>query len=128
MGTIFGHEFTGIVEEVGGNMQNPKPDDHVLVPSNIFCGTGCFCPRELHSNCHDVNPEATAVGGVYGCSHAAGGYDGGQAQYLRVPFTDIGPTKVPGKARAQVAWRALRRGRPGRHRPGGVVVATLLIG
>jgi threonine dehydrogenase-like Zn-dependent dehydrogenase len=95
VGTIFGHEFTGIVEEVGSNVQNLKPGDHVLVPFNIFCGTCYFCQRELYSNCHNVNPEATAVGGVYGYSHTAGGYDGGQAQYVRVPFADIGPTKIP---------------------------------
>ena len=95
VGSIFGHEFTGIVEEVGGEVRNLKAGDHVLVPFNIFCGTCYFCQRELYSNCHNTNPEATAVGGIYGYSHTAGGYDGGQAEYVRVPFADIAPTKIP---------------------------------
>ena len=95
VGSIFGHEFTGIVEEVGADVQHLKPGDHVLVPFNIFCGTCYFCQRELYGNCHNVNPQATAVGGAYGYSHTAGGYDGGQAQYVRVPFADIGPTRIP---------------------------------
>jgi len=54
-----------------------------------------FCARGLYSNCHNVNPNATAVGGIYGYSHTTGGYDGGQAEYVRVPFADVGPTIVP---------------------------------
>ena len=95
VGTIFGHEFTGIVQEVGSGVQRLKVGDHVLVPFNVFCGSCYFCQRELYANCHNVNPEATALGGVYGYSHTAGGYDGGQAEYVRVPFADIGPTVIP---------------------------------
>ena len=95
VGSIFGHEFTGIVEEVGPNVRNLKVGDHVLVPFNIFCGVCRSCRHELYSNCQNVNPEATAVGGIYGYSHTAGGYDGGQAEYVRVPFADIGPTVIP---------------------------------
>jgi threonine dehydrogenase-like Zn-dependent dehydrogenase len=95
VGSTFGHEFTGIVEEIGPSVQNLKVGDHVLVPFNIFCGTCYFCQRELYSNCHNVNPEATAAGGIYGYSHTTGGYDGGQAQYVRVPMADIGPTVIP---------------------------------
>jgi threonine dehydrogenase-like Zn-dependent dehydrogenase len=95
VGSTFGHEFTGIVEEVGSSVQNLKAGDHVLVPFNIFCGSCYFCQKELYSNCHNVNPEATAVGGIYGYSHTTGGYDGGQAEYVRVPFADIGPTVIP---------------------------------
>ena len=62
-----------------------------MVPFNIFCGTCFFCARGLYSNCHNVNPNATAVGGIYGYSHTTGGYDGGQAEYVRVPFADVGP-------------------------------------
>jgi threonine dehydrogenase-like Zn-dependent dehydrogenase len=69
--------------------------DRVLVPFNIFCGSCYFCQRELYGNCHDTNPEATAVGGIYGYSHTAGGYDGGQAEYVRVPMADVGPTRIP---------------------------------
>ncbi|MDR6935620.1 zinc-dependent alcohol dehydrogenase [Luteibacter sp. 3190] len=95
VGSIFGHEFVGEVVETGTGVQNLKVGDRVLVPFNIFCGTCYFCQRELYSNCHNVNPSATAVGGIYGYSHTTGGYAGGQAQYVRVPFADIGPTRIP---------------------------------
>ncbi|WP_295542971.1 zinc-dependent alcohol dehydrogenase [uncultured Pseudacidovorax sp.] len=95
VGTTFGHEFTGMVERVGPDVQRLKPGDRVLVPFNIFCGTCFFCSRELFSNCHNVNPEATAVGGIFGYSHTTGGYAGGQAEYVRVPMADIGPTVLP---------------------------------
>ena len=78
-GMTFGHEFTGIVEQVGPEVQKLKPGDHVLVPFNIACGRCVFCQQELYGNCHESNPEATAVGGIFGYSHTAGGYDGGQA-------------------------------------------------
>ncbi|GAB2512387.1 zinc-dependent alcohol dehydrogenase [Lysobacter humi (ex Lee et al. 2017)] len=95
VGTIFGHEFCGIVEEVGSSVQNLKVGDHVLVPFNIACGSCYFCQRELYGNCHNVNPEATAMGGIFGYSHTAGGYHGGQAELVRVPFADIGPRVIP---------------------------------
>jgi threonine dehydrogenase-like Zn-dependent dehydrogenase len=95
VGTTFGHEFTGVVEEVGPSVQNLKKGDKVLVPFNIFCGSCFFCRKELFSNCHNVNPEATAVGGIYGYSHTTGGYAGGQAEYVRVPMADVGPTVLP---------------------------------
>jgi threonine dehydrogenase-like Zn-dependent dehydrogenase len=94
-GTTFGHEFTGIVEQIGPSVQNVKVGDHVLVPFNIFCGSCYFCQRELYGNCHNVNPEASAIGGIYGYSHSTGGYDGGQAEYVRVPMADVGPTVIP---------------------------------
>lgn len=95
VGMTFGHEFTGIVEEIGPSVQNLKLGDHVLVPFNIFCGSCYFCQRELYSNCHNTNPEATAVGAIYGYSHTCGGYDGGQAELVRVPLADINPTLIP---------------------------------
>jgi threonine dehydrogenase-like Zn-dependent dehydrogenase len=95
VGMTFGHEFTGVVEEVGSSVQNLKAGDHVLVPFNVFCGSCFFCKRELYGNCHNTNPEATAVGGIYGYSHTAGGYDGGQAEFVRVPMADVGPTVIP---------------------------------
>lgn len=95
VGMTFGHEFTGVVEEVGSSVQNLKVGDHVLVPFNVFCGSCFFCKRELYGNCHNTNPEATAVGGIYGYSHTAGGYDGGQAEFVRVPMADVGPTVIP---------------------------------
>jgi threonine dehydrogenase-like Zn-dependent dehydrogenase len=95
VGTTFGHEFVGTVVEVGPSVQNLRAGDRVLVPFNVFCGTCYFCQRELYGNCHNTNPQATAVGGIYGYSHTAGGYQGGQAQYVRVPMADVGPTKIP---------------------------------
>jgi len=95
VGSTFGHEFVGVVHEVGPSVQNLSVGDRVMVPFNIYCGTCFFCARGLYSNCHNVNPNATAVGGIYGYSHTTGGYDGGQAEYVRVPFADVGPTLVP---------------------------------
>jgi S-(hydroxymethyl)glutathione dehydrogenase / alcohol dehydrogenase len=95
IGTTFGHEFIGVVHEVGSSVQHLKVGDRVMVPFNIFCGTCFFCARGLYANCHNVNPNATAVGGIYGYSHTSGGYDGGQSEFVRVPFADVGPTLIP---------------------------------
>lgn len=95
VGTTFGHEFTGTVVEVGPAVEHLRVGQRVLVPFNIFCGDCYFCRKELYSNCHATNPEATAVGGIYGYSHTTGGYDGGQAEYVRVPMADVGPTVIP---------------------------------
>jgi len=95
VGMTFGHEFTGIVEEIGSGVQKLKVGDHVLVPFTIACGACPFCKQELYSNCHEANPEATALGGFFGYAHTAGGYDGGQAEYVRVPYADVSPTVIP---------------------------------
>lgn len=95
VGTTFGHEFVGRVVEVGSDVRNLKVGDDVLVPFNVFCGSCFFCQRELYGNCHNTNPEATAAGGIFGYSHTTGGYDGGQAEYVRVPMADVGPTILP---------------------------------
>ncbi|OIN55975.1 zinc-dependent alcohol dehydrogenase [Arsenicibacter rosenii] len=94
-GSTFGHEFIGVVEEVGADIRQLKVGDMVMVPFNIACGKCAFCRQELYGNCHESNPEATAVGGIFGYSHTAGGYDGGQAEYVRVPYADFGPTVIP---------------------------------
>lgn len=95
VGHTFGHEFVGVVERVGPSVEHLQVGDRVMVPFNIFCGSCWFCARGLYSNCHNVNPNATAVGGIYGYSHTCGGYDGGQAEYVRVPFADVGPARIP---------------------------------
>ena len=95
VGTTFGHEFTDIVEELGSGVHNLKPGDHVLVPFNISCGQCVFCRQELYASCHESDPEATAAGGIFGYSHTAGGYSGGQAEYVRVPYADVGPAVIP---------------------------------
>jgi S-(hydroxymethyl)glutathione dehydrogenase / alcohol dehydrogenase len=95
IGHTFGHEFIGRVEAVGSSVRSLSVGQRVMVPFNIYCGTCFFCARGLYSNCHNVNANATALGGIYGYSHTAGGYDGGQAELVRVPFADVGPTVIP---------------------------------
>src|SRR5437868_8798019 len=95
VGHTFGHEFIGEVIETGSSVENLKRGDRVMVPFNIYCGFCYFCSRGLYGNCHNVNPNATAVGGIYGYSHTCGGYNGGQAEYVRVPYADFGPEIIP---------------------------------
>jgi threonine dehydrogenase-like Zn-dependent dehydrogenase len=95
VGHTFGHEFIGVVDQIGPSVEHLQIGDRVMVPFNIYCGSCFYCARGLYSNCHNVNPNATAVGGIYGYSHTAGGYDGGQAEYVRVPFADVGPSVIP---------------------------------
>ena len=101
-GDILGHEFMGIVEEVGPAVDNLKRGDRVVVPFTIACGQCFFCKKKLWAACDNTNPNAhlmeAAYGhsgsGLFGYSHMMGGYAGGQAQYVRVPFANVGPLKI----------------------------------
>ncbi len=95
VGTTFGHEFTGIVEEVGPGVRDLVRGDRVVVPFNISCGTCFYCARGLFGDCESTNPMSDLASGVYGYSHTTGGYDGAQAELVRVPFADVGPMKIP---------------------------------
>ncbi len=102
-GDILGHEFMGEVVEVGSAVSGLKPGDRVVVPAVIACGRCWYCRNELWSACDNSNPNAALAEGIYGFSPAAifgyshlyGGYAGGQAQYVRVPFADVGPLPIP---------------------------------
>jgi threonine dehydrogenase-like Zn-dependent dehydrogenase len=102
-GDILGHEFMGEVVEVGPAVTNLKRGDRIVVPFTISCGACFFCQRGLWSLCDNTNPNAWMAeelygfsgAGIYGYSHLLGGYAGGQAEYARVPFADIGPINVP---------------------------------
>ncbi len=95
VGSTFGHEFVGVVEELGPSVETLQRGDRVAVPFNIACGQCFFCARELYGNCENTNPSAPIGSGIFGYSHTTGGYDGGQAEYVRVPFADVGPMKIP---------------------------------
>jgi threonine dehydrogenase-like Zn-dependent dehydrogenase len=100
---VLGHEFMGIVEETGKAIKNLKRGDRVVVPFPIACGHCFFCDQGYPSNCEHSNPKYGPEGGIltekggalFGYTDLYGGYDGGQAQYVRVPYADFGPRRVP---------------------------------
>jgi len=102
-GDILGHEFMGEVVEVGADVKNIKVGDRVVVPFPISCGKCWSCEHDLFSLCENSNPNAWMAekmwghspAGIFGYSHMLGGFAGGQAEYARVPFADVGPLKVP---------------------------------
>jgi threonine dehydrogenase-like Zn-dependent dehydrogenase len=102
-GDVLGHEFMGEIVEQGSGVRNLSPGDRVVVPFPIACGRCLQCERELYSLCENSNPNAWMAEklwgyspcGIFGYSHMLGGYAGGQAEYVRVPFADVGPIKIP---------------------------------
>jgi len=95
-GDIVGHEPMGIVEEVGAEVRNLRPGDRVVVPFNISCGSCWMCERHLYSQCETTQNRETGTGAsLFGYSKLYGAVPGGQAEYLRVPFADFLPVKVP---------------------------------
>ncbi|MEX5218839.1 MAG: glutathione-dependent formaldehyde dehydrogenase [Nitrospira sp.] len=102
-GDILGHEPMGVVVEIGREVKTLQPGDRVVVPFTISCGKCFFCQHDQWSLCDNTNPNAwmaeklfgTAPAGLFGYSHMTGGYAGGQAEYLRVPFADVGALKIP---------------------------------
>jgi threonine dehydrogenase-like Zn-dependent dehydrogenase len=102
-GDILGHEFMGEIVAVGRMVTNLKAGDRVVVPFPIACGNCYFCTHDMWALCDNSNPKAWmaekmygyAPAGIFGYSHLMGGYAGGQAEYARVPFADVGPIKVP---------------------------------
>jgi threonine dehydrogenase-like Zn-dependent dehydrogenase len=103
-GDVLGHEFMGEVVETGPAVNNLNVGDRVVVPFPISCGTCAACRTGLFSVCENSNPNAAmaekvwghSIAGIYGYSHMLGGYAGGQAEYVRVPFADVGPIKIDG--------------------------------
>jgi threonine dehydrogenase-like Zn-dependent dehydrogenase len=102
-GDILGHEFMGEVVEVGRELKDLKVGDRVVIPFPIACGRCFSCQRQMYSVCENSNPNARMAEkmwgyspcGIFGYSHMLGGYAGGQAEYVRVPFADVGALKVP---------------------------------
>lgn len=102
-GDVLGHEMMGEVVELGKEVTNLKVGDRVVVPFTIACGNCFYCKRDLWSCCDNSNPNAAMAEKLYGYSpsalfgysHLFGGYAGGQAQYARIPFADVGPIKIP---------------------------------
>jgi threonine dehydrogenase-like Zn-dependent dehydrogenase len=102
-GDVLGHEFMGEVVEVGKGNSKLKKGDRVVVPFAIACGDCFFCKKTLYSLCDNTNPNAEQArkvmgqspAGLFGYSHMLGGFWGGQAEYARVPYADVGPIKIP---------------------------------
>ena len=93
-GFVLGHETMGIVEEVGSGVTKVKKNDRVIIPFPVACGHCYFCEHEQYSQCDNSNSNGE-VGGLFGYSNTYGGYAGGQAEYIRVPYANVGPKVIP---------------------------------
>ena len=132
-GDIFGHEFMGIVEEVGPEVTEVKKGDRVIIPFVIACGHCFFCEHELMAACENTNTGRGAIlnkkqippgAALFGFSHLYGGIPGGQAEYVRIPKGNVGPFKVPGSLPDEkvlfltdilpTAWQAVNNAQVGR--------------
>ena len=110
-GDVIGHEFMGVIEEVGAEVKRVKRGDRVVVPSFICCGSCFYCAMGKWSLCDTTNPNAEmqepilggTTAGIYGYTHAFGGYAGSHADYVRVPFADVGCFQVPEAVRDEQA-------------------------
>jgi threonine dehydrogenase-like Zn-dependent dehydrogenase len=110
-GDVLGHEFMGEVVELGSGVKNLKVGERVVVPFPIACGACSACAAQLFSLCENSNPNGWMAqklwghspAGIFGYSHLTGGYAGGQAEYVRVPFADVGPLQVPDGMRDEQA-------------------------
>jgi S-(hydroxymethyl)glutathione dehydrogenase/alcohol dehydrogenase len=93
-GQTLGHEFVGVVEKMGDRVEEVREGDRVVIPFNIDCGRCWYCRHQLWSQCERSNPN-TELGASFGYGQLMGGYDGGQADYVRVPFANTTPLKIP---------------------------------
>lgn len=93
-GFILGHEAMGVIEETGEDIHSLKKGDRVIVPFPVACGHCWYCEHNLWSQCDESNPNGE-IGGIFGYGNLLGGYEGGQAEYLRVPYGNVGPKLVP---------------------------------
>lgn len=91
---VIGHEPMGIVEEVGPAVTKVKKGDRVIIPFNVSCGECWYCKHDITSQCDNSNPHGE-MGGFFGYSETTGGFAGGQAQYMRVPYGNFTPFKIP---------------------------------
>jgi S-(hydroxymethyl)glutathione dehydrogenase/alcohol dehydrogenase len=95
-GQTLGHEFMGLIEEIGPEVQDVQVGDRVVVPFNVSCGRCRYCNNHMWSQCDRANPKTRDIGAAYGYTQLLGGYDGGQAEYVRIPFANAGASlKVP---------------------------------
>ena len=113
-GDVLGHEFMGIVEEVGEEVTNLKPGDRVVVPFTIGCGSCWMCDRGLYAQCETTQVKSKNMGSMlFGFSSLYGSVPGGQAEMVRVPHADFGPVKLPRDPPRGISRGMIKGGRDG---------------